>query len=78
MGESHGLSRRLWLLAALRLAKALAEPSPMARLGLAQTGSARPGIRLWARPGTSLLNGMYLQSMRWFSGKLTKIIDVSD
>ena len=26
----------------------------MARLGLAQTGSARPGIRLWARPGTSL------------------------
>ena len=54
MVESHSLSRRLRLLAALSQAKALAEPSPMARLGLAQTGSAWPGIRLWAGPGTSL------------------------
>ena len=54
MAKSRGLSRQLRLSAALSLAKALAEPSPMARLGLAQTGSARPGIRLWARPGTSL------------------------
>ena len=54
MVESRGLSRRLRLSTALSLAKALAEPSPMARLGQAQTGSARPGIRLWAGPGTSL------------------------
>ena len=54
MVESHGLSRRLQLLAALSRAKALAEPSPMAWLGLAQTGSAWPGIWLWAGPGTSL------------------------
>jgi hypothetical protein len=54
MAESLGLSRRLWLSTALSRAKAPAGPSPMAWLGLAQTGSAWPGFRLWAGPGTSL------------------------
>jgi hypothetical protein len=52
--KSCGLGRRLWLSAALSRAKAVVGPSPMAWLGLAQTGPAWPGSWLWARPGTSL------------------------
>ena len=53
--KSCGLSRRLWLSATLSRAKAIVGPSPMARPGPAQTGSAWPGSRLWARPGKSLI-----------------------